>query len=373
MLSSARRGPIEDHSSATSKNHLTQGCEGITSVSNPGGYWVAIDTSIAPRGTLELESHHQLQAIYIMPIDMRVTGIACGGIGFKGVFVHGVLSVFEAHGFRAAAYAGASMAVLPAVRAAAGVASSDGIEPWLRALEMLKLPDNGMSDVVIADITAIRSVIAKTRLFSADAPRLCIATSAVHTLAGAVETQGPRAGALGRRLIVHASREDRTWASENLTAHIWDTAATDRAHRLTSNNVEEAIYASTRLLNGWNIPAEVDGIPYVDAAYTCSCPALELSALEYREVIAIASDTGPVYRDMFHTSVIPEMAWRSRIRTIRPTIMPKAIGVEETSATEKGLVALYDHGLDQGLRFITEHLEARPEPAPGWNWPKREE
>jgi hypothetical protein len=306
-----------------------------------------------------------------MTIDMKTAAIACGGIGFKAAFTHGVLSALETHGFHAAAYGGSSLAVMPAMRAALKLAGANGVNPWLHGIELIRLPHNSMSDFVLADISAFRQEAANKRIFSLDAPRIFIATSAVHTVAGAIETQGSRAGALGRRLIVHAGRQDRAWAAENLAARIWDSQASDRQHRLSSDNLEEVLYASTRYLTSWNIPAEIDGIPYVDAAYTCACPALELAALQYRDVIAIGSEPGPLYRDIFHSSVVPEMAWRSRVRVIRPTVSPKSLGVEESVASEHGLISLYDHGLDQGLRFITEHLEAAPPASDLYDWPQR--
>lgn len=307
-----------------------------------------------------------------MTIEQHKTAIACGGIGFKGIFAHGVLSALESHGFRAAAYAGSSLAAIPAAGAAAGAAAAAGVQLWLTAHARLDPPEFGMSELTLAQIAEIAPTLHR-KLFAPDAPRLCIATTAVHTVAGAVETQGARAGALGRRLQVHASRRDRTWATENFTAHLWDTAAAERSHRLTPENLEDVLYASTRLLHGWSVPAEVDGIPFVDAVYTCACPALEMSTLEYREIIAITGERGPLYRDLFQSLAIPEMAWRSRIRIIRPTLDPKSLGVEDTAATEKGLIALYDHGVDLGLRFVSEQIEAVPPPDPRWNWPKRED
>lgn len=307
-----------------------------------------------------------------MTIDQRQTAVACGGTGFRAAFVHGALTALESHGFRAAAYAGSSMAALVATCAAAGEAEKAGATFWLRGLDVLQLPGNGMSDLVLDRIAEMAPIVTGA-LFQPDSPRLCIATTAVHTIAGAIETQGARAGALGRRLLVHAGRHDRSWAGEHLTAHIWDTGAAERSHRLTGDNLDQVLYASTRLLHGWTIPAEVDGAPFVDAVYTCACPALEMSALAYRDVIAITSDPGPIYRDIFRTQAIPEMSWRSRIRIIRPTMDPKTLGVDETSAAEKGLMALFDHGLDRGLQFVAEQIEATPAPEQRWEWPRREE
>jgi hypothetical protein len=67
------------------------------------------------------------------------------------------------------------------------------------------------------------------------------------------------------------------------------------------------------------------------------------------------------------------MSWRSRIRIIRPTIEPKSLGIDDTIASEKGLIALYDHGLDRGLRFITDQIDVTPLPTPRWEWPSRDE
>lgn len=279
--------------------------------------------------------------------------IACAGTGFRGAFAHGVLTALESHGHRFAAYAGSSMTALPVAAAAAGEARAIGIDHWVKSLELLRLPRNGMSDLVFAQINALKPMLRK-RLFVAGMPRLLIATTGVHTIEGALETQGVRAGALGRRLLVHAGRHDRSWAADHLTPHLWDSAAADDAHRLTADNIEEVLYATTRLLHAWAVSAEVDGIPFIDASYTNACPALELAALDFRDVIAIANEPGPLYRDMFRTSVIPEMSWRARIRIIRPTIDPKRLGVEETIATEAGLIALYDHGVDAGLAFLHE-------------------
>jgi hypothetical protein len=67
------------------------------------------------------------------------------------------------------------------------------------------------------------------------------------------------------------------------------------------------------------------------------------------------------------------MSWRARIRIIRPTIDPKSLGVDDTVASEKGLMALYDHGLDRGLHVIGERLDSKPVVDPRWEWPKRDD
>jgi hypothetical protein len=53
------------------------------------------------------------------------------------------------------------------------------------------------------------------------------------------------------------------------------------------------------MLHAWTIPAGVDGAPYVDASYTCACPALELAALGHAQVIAVSVDPSPLSHDLF--------------------------------------------------------------------------
>jgi hypothetical protein len=51
----------------------------------------------------------------------------------------------------------------------------------------------------------------------------------------------------------------------------------------------------------------VSGAPFVDASYTCFCPAVELAELGCREVIAISPEAGVLYRDFFHSRSCPRL------------------------------------------------------------------
>jgi hypothetical protein len=95
------------------------------------------------------------------------------------------------------------------------------------------------------------------------------------------------------------ARGDRSWADSHLQAHLFDTAAYDEQHRLTSTNMDEVIYASTRMLHTWHIPAWVASRPYIDGYYTCACPAIEMAQRSYGETIAISNEPGVLYRDIF--------------------------------------------------------------------------
>src|SRR2546423_13969958 len=85
--------------------------------------------------------------------------IACASGGFKGVFVHGVLSAFESAGLHADAYAASSASVASTAFAAVGVANDVGVEYWLRARRVLEGLDAGMSQVVLQCIAGYAPMI----------------------------------------------------------------------------------------------------------------------------------------------------------------------------------------------------------------------
>lgn len=277
--------------------------------------------------------------------------VACSAGGFKSVFVHGVLSALETGGVWAEAYAAASSSVFPAAAATIRQADSIGLRYWRSSLATLHQPGKGMSEVVLNSIAESRSQL-HNALFQPGTARLLIATSLVTTPEGAALTQGIGATRLGRRLLLQAARGDASWARENLAPYLFDTQAPDAEHRLTSENIEEVIYASTRMLHAWLKPAEIAGRPFVDASYTVACPALELAERGYSEIIAIANEPGTLYRDIFQSQPIPESWHDAHISIIRPDIDPAQLGADFTTMSEAGMVAAYQHGLQKGRAFL---------------------
>ncbi len=281
----------------------------------------------------------------------RSLAIACSAGGFKGVFVHGVLSSLEAAGVHANAYAAASSSVFPSICAVIKQAGEVGLRYWRSALGTLEQPGNGMSEVVLSSIAGSGSTLFSL-LFRPDAPRFFIATSAVKSIEGAEQTQGDGARRLGRRLLLQAARGDRSWADEHLRAHLFDSAASDEEHRLTIDNIKEVIYASTRMLHAWTIPAWIGGRPYIDASYTCACPAVEMVQAGYGEVIAVATEPGELYRDIFGREPIPDVWEGAPIYVIRPARDLVEMGVNFTEVSEEGMVAVYEYGMEKGKEFV---------------------
>jgi len=275
--------------------------------------------------------------------------IACATGGFKGVFLHGVLSAFESAGLRADAYGAASSSVPPAAAAAIGQANDLGLAFWEQGRQLLQQPGKGMSHMVLTGISQNGPSI-RSQLFRPGMPRFLIATSAVGPAAAEV-TQGKGARRQGRKLLLAAARGDRSWVDEHLSPQIFDTAAADEKLRLTAESFDEMAYASSRMLHAWDIPAWVNGRPYVDAFYTCACPAVELAALGYDKVIALATE--PVlYRDIFQDQIIPLQAGGTAIQVIAPDGDPADRGVDYTSANEVGLNAVYEHGRQKAQAFL---------------------
>ena len=131
----------------------------------------------------------------------RSLAIASSAGGFKGVFVHGVLSALEAAGIQADAYAATSSSVFPSISAAIGKANEIGLTYWRVALRTMHQPGNGMSEAVLQSIAESAHIL-RIEQFQPAMPLWVIATSAVITSEGAEQTQGDGARRLGRRGVM---------------------------------------------------------------------------------------------------------------------------------------------------------------------------
>ena len=121
--------------------------------------------------------------------------------------------------------------------------------------------------------------------------------------------------------------------------------------KLTAKNMNDVFYATTRMLHAWKMPAWTDGQPYIDASYTCLCPALELAEMGCTEIIAISPEAGPLYRDFFQSAEIPSKYLDAKIHVIRPKSDVAEIGVDYLKVTEEGLIRVYELGIEAGRDF----------------------
>ncbi len=270
---------------------------------------------------------------------------------FKGAFAHGVLTALEEAGIVADAYAAASSSVIPTSWAAIGRASNLGVDYWLAGLSALQDPAQNMSKVVQRGIRVFSKPL-RQHLYQPQTPTLYIATNAVIDPIAAAQTQTTLAQNLGKQLLRASVQKDRSWVDTNLRFTLFSTHHPEPNNRITPNNFPAVAYASSRIMHAWEIPAWIDGKPYVDAAYTCLCPALAMVSAGYQETIAIANEPGTMYQDMFHIEPIPTHSRGVPIHIIRPDVHLKELGVDFTRATPDGLVAVYRHGRDKGSDFI---------------------
>jgi hypothetical protein len=297
-------------------------------------------------------------------MDRPSIAIACATGGFKGVFLHGVLSAFENEGFKADAYAAASSSVLPAAAAAIGRTNDMGLSFWQDGLQLIAQPNVGMSQMVLKGITRYgpwihpylaSSSISNHKILETNFPRFMIAANQVDALA-AEETQGKGGRRRGRLLLLAAARGDREWVDAHLRLKLFDTAAEEPSLRLTAENFDQVAYASSRMLHAWDIPAWIDDRPFIDAFYTCACPAVEMAEKGIGRVIALATE--PVlYRDIFQDQIMPKKWKEVPIHTINPDMDPAQHAVNYTTATEEGLKIVYNHGLQKGHEFLTTFKE----------------
>jgi hypothetical protein len=272
---------------------------------------------------------------------------------FKGAFAHGVLTALEQAGIVADAYAAASSSVIPASWATIGRARDLGVDYWLAGLAALQVPQPNMSKIVQRGIRVFSQQL-RQQLYQPQTPTLYIATNAVINPIAAAETQSHRAIDLGKRLLRASVQKDRSWVDENLRFTLFSTHHTEPHLSITPNNFPAVAYASSRIMHAWELPAWIDGKPYVDAAYTCLCPAMAMVAAGYQQTIAIANEPGIMYQDMFHIDRIPSYSHHTPIHIIRPDVHLKQLGVDFTKATPDGLISVYQHGRLKGTEFINQ-------------------
>ncbi|WP_119066393.1 hypothetical protein [Aggregatilinea lenta] len=281
--------------------------------------------------------------------------IAGSSGGMKGIFVQGVLNAFERGGLVADAYAGSSASALPVVSAAAKLCGFVGVHYWQRVLDLLDQPDSDLS-WVMRQVT--REWFSEEKLFSQNlfvsgAARLFIPANFVRNVKAATQTQSQDARRLGRQLLVQAARRYRKWVDDNLQLQLFDTRSENTSLRLTPDNLGDVSFASTRMIH-WKVPAWINGKAYVDASYTCACPVNEMVDYGYTHVIAIATDLGPLYRDIFTDQEVPSMVKGVPVDIIRPDMNLNDIGVEYTSCTPGGLIAAFEHGIQKGNEFLAK-------------------
>jgi hypothetical protein len=291
---------------------------------------------------------------------MRI-GVACSAGSYKGVFVHGVLAGLNERGFKIDIYAASSSTAAAAAYAAAGdLPYLKGPEHWRRMYAGYLANDHDVSKAVLEAIPEYTQRLQRA-LFEHDATRFAVAVSAVTTEEAKKLTQGPGARRLGQQLVLATRKRDRSWADRHLQVRLFETGNPSARFKLTRTNMNEVFYATTRMLHAWKEPASIDGQPYVDASYTCMCPALELAEMGCAEVVAVSPELGPLYRDFFQSREVPTSYLDAHIHLIRPKRELADMGVDYMKVTDEGLHLAYELGVNAAEEF-TESCAISPAP-----------
>lgn len=288
-------------------------------------------------------------------LDTKNIAIACMSGNLKGVFVHGVLYGFEEEGFKADAYASCSSSTVPTTYAAMGEIRKQGFGNWNDSEDILSKRGTSMSDVVLHGIELYSPGIIK-KLQINDITRLMIVCSYVNNPEAAKLTQGSSAVTLGRKLIIQGAKHISEWKDKNLELHVFDTESENPELKITADNYKGIVYATTRMLHAWHIPATINGKPYIDGSYTCLIPVIPLAERGYKNIIAVATEPGDIYEDFFSNKPIGNKVNESNVYWIKPDEDLKNLGVDFMKATEEGLERVFQYGIDKGKKFLSSQI-----------------
>ncbi len=279
-------------------------------------------------------------------------GIACASGSFKAVFIQGVLASFEEAKMVADIYAASSSSAIPVAFAATGeLGNFDGRDHIRKVYTRYIETNYNISEAIVEGIQYYLPYL-KAGLFRKNSARFAVVVSEVVPDEAREITQGDGARKLGQKLVISIRKKDSSWIDQNLKLRLFDTRPDSGDSKLTINNLHEVLYATTRMLHAWKVPAWIEGKPYVDASYTCTCPAVELARLGCQHVIAISPETGTIYRDFLQTVRMPEMVNGVPIEIIQPDINLSEIGVDYLKVTDDGLRVAYDLGKQKGIEFL---------------------
>jgi hypothetical protein len=281
--------------------------------------------------------------------------IACMSGSLKGIFVQGVLTVFEEAGIKADAYASSSSSTVPASYAAIGEIRNQNHSHWADSDDILMQPGNSMSNVILSGLDMFSGKVID-RLRSGEISRLMIICSYVNNENAVSETQSSSAVTLGRKLLIQGARNISEWKDKNLELHVFDTQSNIKELKLSADNYKEVAYATTRMLHAWHIPAAINDKPYIDGSYTCLIPIEPLTDRGYQNIIAIATEPGKITKDFFSGEPIGSGWNNSSIYWIKPEVNLKELGVDFTKASKEGIEKVFEYGIEKGKEFLKDNF-----------------
>lgn len=278
--------------------------------------------------------------------------ISCMSGGYKSVFTQGVLTAFESRDFFANTYAGCSSSAIITSLAACGKVQLLDLSLWTEGLKISSIEGNSQSNAILHSLDKLYPVV-ENQLWGETSARLVIATSYVNNPEATLLTQTDKAKRFGQKLLIDAMKHNSDWKDKNLELHLYDTIPIAQSKLLTSENFKDVVYASTRMLHAWHIPAFINGDAYIDGSYTCLCPVVQLLEIgAFESVICILTEHEKRKVDIFRDEDIPDKVGDTNIYFVHPDMNLKDIGVDYYSASEDGLKQAFSHGVEKGLEFV---------------------
>ena len=181
-----------------------------------------------------------------------------------------------------------------------------------------------------------------------------VSTSFVKSKEAAIETQLEKLRRLGLKLLIEAAKKITTWRDSNLEHHMFDTFKDNRTRLITREILKDVLYATTRMMHAWHIPAYIDGEPYIDGSYTSICPVVSTADLGYKKIICITTEHDKTKLDLFSDKFIPERINKTEITFIKPDFNLADIGVEFTKVSLEGIEKAFQHGVEKAEDFIKQ-------------------
>lgn len=282
--------------------------------------------------------------------NFRIHAVCCTSGGYKNVFAQGVLKALSDNSMQAGAYASCSSSALIAAYAAIGQIRKLDISLWADGYDISQKTGN-QSQAMLSSIEKLSPDI-KDNLWRPSSSRLLVSVSKVKTQTAMEITQSEQAKRLGQRLLIDALRHRTDWRDQHLEMKLFDTMQHLETQMLTEQNLNEVLYATTRMLHAWDIPAFIDKEAYIDGSYTASCLIFPLIRLGYKKIVYINTEHDKIYLDLFTELQSLPQNEKVHIDIVKPDFNLAELGVDFYTIKGEGLQQVFSYGYQKGIEYI---------------------
>lgn len=282
--------------------------------------------------------------------NSQTNAVCCTSGGYKNVFAQGVLKAFNDNSFQAGVYASCSSSALVSAFAACRQINELDISLWEEGYEISQREGN-QSQAMLSSIDKLYQTL-NDNLWLPSSSRFLVAVSKVKTKEAAEITQTEKAKRYGQKLLIEALRHRTDWRDQHLEARLFDSILDPKTELMNNQNLKDVLYATTRMLHAWNIPASINNEAYIDGSYTASCLIFPVMQLGYKKIIFINTEHDKIFKDLFTEIQIPSEIENANIHIIQPDCNLAELGVDFYSIKENGLQQVFSHGYEKGNTYL---------------------